>query len=89
MSELNTTKVFMVVQTGCSGNHRSFFLLLCCHHRYRLTEFRLFACCFLIVALRWLDLGVVWFVGLLLVLPWEGLVCLSQVVMGCCVVVDA
>ena len=65
------------------------FLLLCCHHRYRLLEFRLFACCFLIVSLRWLVLGVVWFVGLLLVLPWEGLVCLSQVVMGCCVVVDA
>ena len=67
MSELNTTKVFMVVQTGCSGNHRSFFLLLCCHHRYRLPESRLFACCFLIVALRWPDLGVVWCVGLLLV----------------------
>merc|ERR1712100_77909 len=42
------------------GNHRSFFLFLCCHHRYRLLECRLFACSFLIVALRWLVLGVVW-----------------------------
>ena len=47
-------------------NHRSFFLLLLSLED-RLPEYRLFACCFLIVALRWPDLGVVWCVGLLLV----------------------
>ena len=92
MSELSKTKMFKVVQNGCfvrSGVCRSFFLLLSSHRHCRLLECRLFACCFLIVAFRWLVLGVVWFVGLLLVLPWKGLVCLSQVVVGCCVVVDA
>ena len=59
MSELANEKGFQAglfwgFDDGCSGNHRSFFLLLCCHHRYRFPESRLFACCFLIVALRWL-----------------------------------
>merc|ERR1712100_329688 len=55
------------------GACRFFFLLLCWHHRYRLLECRLFACSFLIVALRWLVLGVVWRV----------VSCLA-VLFGCC-----